>query len=84
MKKMKYGDGRMGFNDLKYKGKSIDFDKVDNRVETLYFRHLYRTAGFTTGAKKTHACLLHGYWCWKNALERPGDVLRFIKGKLGI
>ena len=78
----------MSFEKIYYKGKEMKFGdgsaiKIKKVVDGVsYFSHIYRTSGFTKDAKRTHACLRHGYWCWKNLLERPKDILSFFKGKI--
>jgi len=61
-------------------------------MKTVYYQHLYLTSGFDVSnklidgklykAKRTHACLHFGHWCWKNALENPLMAIKFIIWKL--
>lgn len=59
------------------------------KAKTVYFKHIYFTSGFNVSkelisdgkkyiAPKRHACLRSGYWCWKNVLDNPLDILVFI------
>ena len=54
---------------------------------TLYnvtFTHIHFTNSFTImdkHPKTTHACLRSGYWCLSNFLERPLDIISYVKGK---
>lgn len=55
------------------------------RIETLNFEHTYLTKGFDVlneKAKRTHACLRMGYWCWKNALENPLLAIKYLLKKM--
>ena len=57
------------------KDKALDMYEVP-------FTHLHYTKGFTVMNKHpetTHACLRAGYWCWSNLLERPLDLISYIK-----
>lgn len=46
------------------------------------FAHIYLSSGFSKNAKKTHACLRSGYWCWKNALENPIQAIKYLLRKI--
>jgi hypothetical protein len=83
MKRKVKNSGRCygGFYDLVYKGKQIKFDE-EVKTEVMYFQHTYLTAGFNPDARKTHACLRMGYWCWQNAWEHPKDIITYLKRKL--
>lgn len=49
---------------------------VDDGVSTSTYEHIYRTN--FSGTYKQHACLLRGYWCWKNAREDPIATVKFL------
>ena len=60
---------------------------------TQYFSHIYLKSGFSVSRemmedgesfepKRNHVCLRMGYWCWKNALENPKDIITFSLNKL--
>jgi hypothetical protein len=53
--------------------------RVNDATEVATFAHLYRS-GYS-GDRKIHACLRMGYWCWLNALVRPQDVPRWLRGR---
>lgn len=66
-----------------------NFDDEPVKANTFYFNHLYHKSGFDVSkevasngkeyiAPSIHSCLRHGYWCWKNAIERPLDILKYI------
>jgi len=63
----------------------MDETKLYNDPMELYeevtFKHMYDTAGFDKDAPRTHSCLRHGHWCWKNALENPRMAIRYLKRK---
>ena len=53
------------------------------------FTHIYDVTGFSVSKElidgdkdyhppRTHSCLRHGYWCWKNAIENPKMAIRYI------
>lgn len=63
------------------------------KTKTVYFKHMYLKSGFDLSKEMTsdgkeyiaptrHACLRFGYWCWKNVLDHPLDILVFIKRKV--
>ena len=57
-------------------------DIVDSGTTVAYYQHAYFTRGFDVKAKRTHACLKTGHWCWSNALTNPRMAIRFIIWKL--
>ena len=76
---------------LSYNGQAINFDAPVEMEEMhfnhMYFskgfmNHMYFSKGFMSKKRGTHCCLKMGYWCWKNALERPQDILVYLKRKL--
>lgn len=74
----------MSFGDLKYHGKSLERD-IDNSVSTAYYRHIYRTSYSTMIGEnnyRKHMCMQWGSWCWKQALERPDEAIKYLLGRL--
>lgn len=65
-----------GFSTDSFKALAAD---VDDTAGTMYFQHIYRTN--YSGTWRQHACLKMGYWCWRNALSRPQDILPFLRKK---
>ena len=58
--------------------------KQDGLVGDLYemsFTHTY-LVGTGRNPKNRHNCLDSGYWCWKNALRHPQDIIKYIDRKL--
>lgn len=79
------GVGKSGFNKIMYKGKPLVDDKsfdgladvVDASVATMTVSHFYRGISMF-GMKSKHDCLGLGYWCWRNALERPDKAVKYL------
>lgn len=49
---------------------------------TLYqvsVNHFYLVTGFFTPVRRRHNCLPQGFWCWKNFLRHPQDVVAYFK-----
>ena len=45
--------------------------------------HYYVRGGLMSPPKgNRHACLLEGYWCPKNAIRHPQDIIKYIDRKL--
>lgn len=71
----------------------VKIKKFSTKTKTLYFNHIFDTNGFAISKEliegankdyeptKTHSCLRHGYWCWKNFFERPLDIVLYLKSK---
>lgn len=59
--------------------------KEPTKMKTITFQHINMIKGFDVlkkNPKGTHGCLRMGHWCWKNALERPQDIISYFKNKL--
>lgn len=81
MNKVTYGDGAgPGFTELWANGKKIEFAK-GAPAQTVWVDHFYRVGGYNSDAPRVHACLFMGYWCWKNALDHPKFLPRYLKIK---
>lgn len=83
----------MNFNDINYKGKPVvrnEFDGlgslIDDGVDVSYYKHIYKSsfAGIISHDKTTgkHMCLQWNAWCWKQAIQRPDEALRFLLDRL--
>lgn len=47
------------------------------------FQHIYHgSLSYSPQQHGRHACLKHGYWCFKNLKEHPRDLYFFLKRKL--
>lgn len=54
-----------------------DFGPV--KVYGVYFHHTYKVNGFFEPTIRRHDCLNSGYWCAKNALRHPQDIIKYLK-----
>lgn len=79
-----YGDGTYTSDSLTLESLQKLYEETKDQMTTgiMYFQHVYRTAGFSPDAKKTHACLLSGFWCWENALTNPLMAYHFLIWKI--
>lgn len=59
----------------------FDIGNIDDSTAVMTFRHIYRST-FNQKGKDRHACLINGYWCWRNLLRHPLDIIKFIKRKV--
>lgn len=91
-----FGSGIQGFENLMYQGQEIKPQKTVDGV--AYFEHLYltdftgiddlisdtppKTTSKKDRKKKRHFCLPMGYWCLKNFIEHPLDIIRYVKMKM--
>lgn len=70
---------------IMFKGKPVlaQLGMVDNTTSVLYFKHMYQTTFALTNelVPRRHACLKMGYWCWRNALRHPQDVMPYLRRK---
>jgi len=66
------------FGKLSYRGKKINFNQP-MEMKVLTYQHINLVSGFSSDAKRTHACLRFGNWCWKDALEHPLDILIYLR-----
>lgn len=67
----------MSNDKIYYKGLEMLADVVDDSTVTMYFNHIYR--GTYDSKYYRHACLWNGYWCWKNALRHPQDIIKYLR-----
>ena len=54
---------------------------VDDSTETVQVGHIYLGTYASDNPIEKHVCLQWGAWCWKQALARPDEAIRY---KLGI
>lgn len=66
-------------NKIYFLGKGFDFDDIDDSTAVVSFRHIFRSTYM--GDSGRHACLINGYWCWRNVLRHPQDVISYFKRK---
>ena len=58
---------------------SKEKDGMVAEVVAMPFTHTYRVNGFFKPTVRRHDCLNSGYWCWKNALRHPQDIVKYLK-----
>ena len=70
----------MSFEKINYQGLEQLADMVDDSTETVYYKHIYRSTFGYVNVPKKHMCFQYGdgHWCWKQAIERPDEALRYL------
>lgn len=54
---------------------------LEAKLYEIQIAHFYESRGFFTRVKPRHSCLRQGYWCWKNFLRHPRDLVDYIEKK---
>lgn len=53
-------------------------DIVDDSTSVTTLEHIYKTNYDQTWKK--HMCLQRSGWCWRQALHRPDEAIKYILG----
>lgn len=55
-----------------------EIDGIVGEIAKVSYWHTYKLSGFMD-KKGRHDCLRSGYWCWRNLLEHPLDLVKYLK-----